>query len=62
VPLLATWLAFFNPLICEIDSPNHALQSLAALACILLFHRLARASLAPAALWATAMLGSGCCI
>jgi 4-amino-4-deoxy-L-arabinose transferase-like glycosyltransferase len=37
----------------------HALQSSAALACILLFHRLARMLAAPAALWATAMLVLG---
>jgi 4-amino-4-deoxy-L-arabinose transferase-like glycosyltransferase len=37
----------------------HALQSLAALACILLFHRLARAFAPASALWATAMLVLG---
>ena len=34
VPLLATWLAFFNPLICDIESPNQNRRyALAALAC-----------------------------
>jgi 4-amino-4-deoxy-L-arabinose transferase-like glycosyltransferase len=34
VPLLATWLAFFNPLICQIASPHqHRRYALAALAC-----------------------------
>ena len=53
--VLALWGAMFG----YGEAAMHALQSLAALACILLFHQLARAFLGPAALWATAMLVLG---
>lgn len=50
--LLALWGGVFG----YSEAAMHALQSLTALACILLFHRLARTVLGPLALWATAML------
>jgi 4-amino-4-deoxy-L-arabinose transferase-like glycosyltransferase len=50
--LLALWGRVFG----YGEAAMHAMQSLAALACILLFYRLGRALAGPMALWATAML------
>jgi 4-amino-4-deoxy-L-arabinose transferase-like glycosyltransferase len=52
-------IAFWGKLFGYSEPAMHALQSLSALACILLFHRLARALVGPPALWATAMLVLG---
>ena len=53
--LLALWGGVFG----YSEVAMHSLQSLASLGCILLFHRLARRFVGPAALWATAMLVLG---
>jgi len=53
--LLAVWGGVFG----YSEAAMHALQSLASLCCVLLFHRLARVVLGPLALWATAMLVVG---
>ena len=53
--LLSWWGGVFG----YSEAAMHALQSLAALACILLFHRLARVLVGPVALWATATLVLG---
>jgi 4-amino-4-deoxy-L-arabinose transferase-like glycosyltransferase len=53
--LLALWGRLFG----YSEAAMHTLQSLAALACILLFHRLARVLVEPMALWATAMVVLG---
>ena len=50
--LLALWGRLFG----YSEAAMHTLQSLAALVCILLFHRLARVLVEPMALWATAIL------
>jgi 4-amino-4-deoxy-L-arabinose transferase-like glycosyltransferase len=52
-------LAFWGGMFGYTEAAMHALQSLAALACILLFHRLARVFVGPVALWATATLVLG---
>ncbi len=52
-------LSFWGRVFGYSEAAMHALQSLAALACILLFHRLARVFVGPVALWATAMLVLG---
>jgi 4-amino-4-deoxy-L-arabinose transferase-like glycosyltransferase len=53
--LLALWGGMFG----YSEAAMHALQSLASLCCVLLFHRLARMLVGPSALWATAMLVLG---
>jgi 4-amino-4-deoxy-L-arabinose transferase-like glycosyltransferase len=53
--LLAAWSRIFG----FGEAAMHALQSLFSLACILLFHRLARAFYAPSANWATAIIVLG---
>lgn len=53
--LLALWGRLFG----YSEAAMHTLQSLAALACILLFHRLARVLVGPMALWATAIVVLG---
>ena len=53
--LLALWGGAFG----YSEPAMHALQSLSALACILLFHRLARVLVGPLALWATAIVVLG---
>ena len=53
--LLALWGGAFG----YSEPAMHALQSLSALACILLFHRLARVLVGPLALWTTAILVLG---
>jgi 4-amino-4-deoxy-L-arabinose transferase-like glycosyltransferase len=50
--LLALWQGLFG----DSEVAMHALQSLASLSCVLLFHRLACLVVGPSALWATAML------
>jgi len=53
--LMALWGRLFG----YGETAMHTLQSFAALACILLFHRLARVFVGSAGLWATAMLVLG---
>jgi 4-amino-4-deoxy-L-arabinose transferase-like glycosyltransferase len=53
--LLASWGGVFG----YSEAAMHALQSLASLCCVLLFHRLTRVLVGPLALWATAMLVLG---
>jgi 4-amino-4-deoxy-L-arabinose transferase-like glycosyltransferase len=53
--LLALWARIFG----FSEPAMHVLQSFTALACVLLFYRLARALAAPTAIWATAILVLG---
>jgi hypothetical protein len=53
------FLAFWGRVFGYGEGAMHALQSLASLCCVLLFHRLARVIVGPLALWATAMLVLG---
>jgi hypothetical protein len=52
-------LAFWGGIFGYSEVAMHALQSLASLCCVLLFHRLARVLVGPLALWATAILVLG---
>ena len=58
-PLYFYLLALWGGVIGYSEAAMHALQSLASLCCVLLFHRLARVFVGPFALWATAMLVLG---
>lgn len=58
-PLYFYLLAFWGGVFGYSEVAMHALQSLASLCCVLLFHRLARVFVGPLALWATAMLVLG---